>query len=60
MRKLFKAKKLFTGGNYMRKYGNSIDDDLILCFLGVLNFAVLSQEKSPNSIKQAIGQINVT
>jgi hypothetical protein len=23
MRKLFKERKLFKGGNYMRKYGNS-------------------------------------
>ena len=27
MRKLFKEKKLFKGGNYMRKYGNWIFDD---------------------------------
>ena len=44
----------------MRKYDNWIDDDLILCFLGSSEVCSFEPRKSPNSIKAAIGQINVT
>ena len=60
MRKLFKERKLFKGGNYMGKYDNWIDDDWIVCFLGSSEVCSFEPRKSPNSIKAAIGQINVT